>query len=270
MRKMINKGMPLFFSAVALILVFTAHAQANDKTFQQAVAEYQKSPDQENADKVIKMAAAMNKLPAVPEEAREHFIKGATLFKDAKSPEDFTLVINEFKQAVHLAPGWPQARYNYALAYEAAGKYDSAVKNLKHYLLFNLPETEARAVQDKIYGLEAKAEKVKAGGDAKSVSSSSTNSADDWLKKLDGARFVYDEVSPVQIIEIKGGMLIRSKGPSPDFGPGKEFGRWAIQSHIVDVPSMASVYTISDDGESVKEAHPTDQYNPPFNFHRSR
>jgi hypothetical protein len=258
----------VFFLALFSLPVL---AQSSDTAFQQAVAEYQKSPNKETADKVIKLAAAMDKLPAVPEEAREHFIKGSALFKEAKSPDDFKLVIDEFKQAVHAAPWWPDARYNYALAYESAGQFDSAVTNLKHYLLFKLSAAEAREVQDKIYVLEAKAEKAKLAPASAAPAASQAGSSDDWLKKLDGTRFIYDEVSPVQIIEIKGGMLIRSKGPSQEFGPGKEFGRWAITGHVVDVPSFAAIYTISDDGESVREDHPgAEQYNPPFIFHRSR
>jgi hypothetical protein len=94
--------------------------------------------------------------PTIPEEARKHFVMGTTLFKDAKAGDDFSQVVNEFKQVVDLAPQWPDARYNLALAREAAGDYSGAMADLKLYQQFKLSESEARTVQDKIYILEAK------------------------------------------------------------------------------------------------------------------
>ena len=98
--------------------------------------------------------------PRIPEEARKHFVMGMTLFKDAKTPDDYSQVENEFKQAAELAPQWPDPVYNLALTKEATGDYSGAMADLKLYLLFKLSEDEARAVQDKIYALEAKAEAI--------------------------------------------------------------------------------------------------------------
>src|SRR6266404_6705954 len=42
--------------------------------------------------------------PVIPEEARRHFVMGTTLFKDAKTADDFAQVVSEFKQAADLAP----------------------------------------------------------------------------------------------------------------------------------------------------------------------
>ena len=94
----------------------------------------------------------------IPEEARKHFVMGTTLFKDAKTADDYAEVVSEFKQTMDLAPLWPEARYNLALAREAAGDYSGAMEDLKLYQKFKLSDTEARTIQDKIYALEAKAE----------------------------------------------------------------------------------------------------------------
>jgi len=145
------------FCAVAV----PAWTQTSDTDFQQAVTAYQQSPSDATAEKVIRITAAMEQLPPIPEEARRHFVRGTALFKDAKSPGDYTKVIDEFEQATYIAPWWPDARYNWALAWEAAGDYDKAMGNLKLYLLFKLPEADTRAAQDKIYVLEAKQEKAK-------------------------------------------------------------------------------------------------------------
>jgi hypothetical protein len=96
--------------------------------------------------------------PTIPEEARRHFVIGTTLFKEAKAPADYLQVENHFKQAVDLAPNWPDARYNLALSKEAAGDYAGAMLDLKIYQQFKLSDEDTRKVQDKIYSLEAKAE----------------------------------------------------------------------------------------------------------------
>ena len=100
---------------------------------------------------------AVTTIAPIPEEARKHFVMGETMFKEAKSPETFSQAAGEFKEAARLAPQWPEARYNLALAKEAAGDYSSAMADLKIYQQFKLSESEARTVQDKIYALEAKA-----------------------------------------------------------------------------------------------------------------
>jgi len=97
---------PALSIAAALMLAWPspAVAQPTNADFQQVVTAYQQTPSSETYEKVIKMAAAMEQLPAVPTEARRHFVMGATMFKDAKSQEDFRQASAEFSQAVRLAP----------------------------------------------------------------------------------------------------------------------------------------------------------------------
>ena len=57
---------------------------------------------------------------------------------------------------MQLAPWSAIIRYDLAKAYEAGGDYDQTIRNLKLYLLFKLPDDEARTVQDKVYMLKAK------------------------------------------------------------------------------------------------------------------
>jgi len=179
----------LMLLALICVLAIPARAQTGNADFQQAVAAYQQSPNDANAEKVIRMAASMDQLPPIPEEARRHFVRGTALFKDAKTMDDYDQVAGEFKQAVHLAPWWPEARYNYALVQEAAGVYDWAIKNLKLYLLFKLSDADARAAQDKIYGIEAKQEKAaKAKEEEHSPQAAAAReqqSFQDLLKKID-------------------------------------------------------------------------------------
>jgi hypothetical protein len=109
---------------------------------------------------VFSPALKTQSTPSIPEEARRQFIIATTLFKEAKTPADFLLVVNHLKQATDLAPQWPDARFNLAIAHEAAADFASAVVDLRIYLQFKLSPDDAHTVQDKIYVLEAKAEQA--------------------------------------------------------------------------------------------------------------
>jgi hypothetical protein len=148
-------------SVIASVLAVAAtSAQTTDAEFQQAVGAYQQSHSYADIEKVINLAAAMPQPPAIPTEARRHFIRGAALIKDAKSQTESAQAADEFLQAARLAPWWAEARYNTAVAFEAAGDYANTIANLKIYQMFKLPNTEAQTIQDKIWTLEAKQEKI--------------------------------------------------------------------------------------------------------------
>lgn len=115
--------------------------------------------------------------PAIPEEARKHFVMGTTLFKDAKTPDDYAQVESQFKQAVDLAPQWPDARYNLALSKEAAGDYSGAMVDLELYQQFKLSDADARKVQDKIYALEAKEQKKETDAQASAKAKADADAA---------------------------------------------------------------------------------------------
>ncbi len=168
---------------------FAQDAGTNAMTpFQQAMSDYQQyfmdwknTPSQAAAEKteaarekIIKMAMAMDQAPPVPEAARKHFVAGATLFKEAKNAKDYLETEAEFSDACRLAPWWPEARYNLAMVYVFAADYDSSIQDfdsavnfyrdalytLKIYQSYKLSDADARTVQDKIYELEAKQQKV--------------------------------------------------------------------------------------------------------------
>jgi hypothetical protein len=65
----------------------------------------------------------MNPPPAIPEEARRHYVVGKTLSDGAKKAEDFTDAIVEYKSALLAAPWWPEAKRDYALTLEAAERF---------------------------------------------------------------------------------------------------------------------------------------------------
>lgn len=128
-----------------------------------------------------KSTDAVTEPPPIPEEARKHFVMGTTLFKDAKTPGDYSQVVSEFKQAADLAPKWPQPRYNLAVAEEVAGNYSGAEADLKVYQQFKLSDEEVRSVQDKIYELEAKHKEItKRAADAAAKTRRETAHEEQW------------------------------------------------------------------------------------------
>jgi membrane-associated protease RseP (regulator of RpoE activity) len=156
---------------------------------EQYVAYLQKNPnDSALRERIIKLALALNPPPAIPEEARRHFVMAMTLFNDAKKPEDFSGSIDEFKSALLIAPWWPEANQHLGLALEAAQRYDEATSALKLYLATNPAEANARAAQDEIYKIDAKrqlAAKEKAEAD-KQAQLAGQDTAEDLKRRKSG------------------------------------------------------------------------------------
>jgi tetratricopeptide (TPR) repeat protein len=95
---------------------------------------------------------------AVSDEARRHFDRGMAAVEMAKSPDDYAPAIMEFKQAVSLAPNWPDAYYNLGKAQEKAGQYSDAITSLRQFLVVAPNANEAEAVKTLINKLEYKNE----------------------------------------------------------------------------------------------------------------
>ena len=152
---------------LTLVIVFavvywnTAYAESPRTQIKQLVEQLQKTPD-DNAlrEQIIQLASKLKPAPAIPEEARMHFVKAVTLQKDAKSPGDYDLPIQEYQQALLLAPWWSDAYFDLASALEHKQQYPEAIQNLKLSILASPNGQDARAAQDKIYALEAEQEKL--------------------------------------------------------------------------------------------------------------
>jgi tetratricopeptide (TPR) repeat protein len=221
-------------AVLPLLAAFPAAAQPTTD-FQQAVAAYQQSPSDAAAERVIKLAAAMDQAPPIPEEAREPFVMGQTMFKSAKSPNDFAMAGREFGEAVHVAPWWPEAHYNRALALEAAGDYPGGIAALRLYLLFKLPDAEARTAQDKIYALKAKqkmAEQEKEMAEAQARESSpeavAAREQEQFLRKVDGAQYRFDwNNTNYSTIEIRNGTVLT------EMYFGNSYGQWTHHPETV-------------------------------------
>jgi tetratricopeptide (TPR) repeat protein len=148
----------------------------------------------------------------IPEEARKHFVMGETMFKEAKSAVTFSQAAGEFTEAARLAPQWPEARYNLALAKESAGDYSGAMADLKLYQQFKLSDAEARTVQDKIYTIEAR-QKMEVSDAAAKVQAKADSTRDAFIKSIlgDWKSFVSSYIISISRAN-DGNVIIKSTG----------------------------------------------------------
>ncbi len=152
---------------LTVVIVFTmfywhnTYAESPRMQLKQMVEQLQANPsDDALRTQIIQLANKLKPAPAIPEEARMHFVKAVTLQKDAKNPRDYDLPIQEYQQALLLAPWWSDAYYDLASALELTQQYPEAIQNLKLSILANQNGQDTRAAQDKIYALEAEQEKL--------------------------------------------------------------------------------------------------------------
>ena len=261
----------LLFALVYLSVGVQAQFSNPQQTLQQYVADLQKNPnDTALREKIIKLALEVK--PAVPEEARRHYVMAKTLFEAAKKPEDFGDSIAEFKAALLIAPWWPEANRNLGLALEAAQRFDEAITYVKLYMTTNPGEENTRAAQDEIYKIEAK--KRLAGKTARESSpevpvAKGQSDYDAWLKDLDSARFVaqrtiweglFDEeirIHGTTVIYRQRCLRIPPEAANPqDFMRGQwlELGDGKITGRAATIMSHGHPYfsiTISEDGKSL-------------------
>ena len=126
-------------------------------TLVQLTAQLKDKPYRAGARRLIlKLAGEMKPAPAIPEEARKHFVEGSAIVKAAKNPAQQALAAQSFTEALKVAPWWGDAYYNLGVAQELAEQYDAAENSFAFYLLSNPIEQERRDVQDRIYALSSK------------------------------------------------------------------------------------------------------------------
>src|SRR3990172_1141519 len=131
-RTMKSTSKLIIFIFTFLALAVSAYAQSPREELQQMVEQLHQSPnDNAQREKIIKLATNINPAPAIPEEAREPFVMGATVLKKASDPAGASKAVDLFTQALNIAPWFAEAYYNRAIARETAGQFDSAIDDLK-------------------------------------------------------------------------------------------------------------------------------------------
>ncbi len=136
-----------------------AQTASPQQTLNQYVADLQKNP--ENAAlraKTIAFARTITPAPEIPEEARHHYIRGSVYAKEAKTDAEFESAIQEYIQAIYIAPWWGNAYYGLAMVQKTSGQFDAAIANLKLALLAKMEDKDAKDAQDQIYAIEVEKE----------------------------------------------------------------------------------------------------------------
>ena len=251
----------LFLMIMSSAFSCPGYAQSTGDEFQKAVAAYQQAPDPSGAEKIIKLAQTMTPAPAVPEEARRHYVIAMTLLKDAKKVEDFGEAVGELKSALLIAPWWPEANLRLGMALESAEKYDEAMRALKFYLLTGPAGEAARAAQDEIYIIEAKQKKAAKESSPEAVAAQEQKKSDDWLQKIDGRRYRCPTPNGTDgVIDVRGKILVEGGVGDSGYQEGWRYeikGREFTVSFPADFQRITGrldhTFIISEDGYQITE-----------------
>jgi len=96
--------------------------------------------DQRLREKIINVVGKLETKPSVPEEARTYLAKAAALMDSAAVPGASSgaaaeRAAIELRKAVRIAPWWPDAMVQLAIALQQSGRLDDALLNLNLYQL---------------------------------------------------------------------------------------------------------------------------------------
>ena len=89
--------------------------------------------------------------PELPEEARRFRVQA----ESAVAGKRFDEAIEKYGQALVLAPWWPEGHFNRAIVLGELQNFDSAINEMKRYLMLKPDAPDARQAQDYIYAWEA-------------------------------------------------------------------------------------------------------------------
>ena len=174
--------------------IFGAHVQAQtpQQTLTQYIADLQKNPN-DNAlrEKIIRHVQTMKQKPAVPEEARKYVNRGIAAAEGAKTENDYKDAIAEFQKAVDIAPWLGVGYRGLAVTQDKAGQYTQALQNLKLFLLTNPSPTDVEAANTLRDKIEYRQEKAAKESSPAALAEKKQTAYEAWLKKIDGARFVF-------------------------------------------------------------------------------
>jgi tetratricopeptide (TPR) repeat protein len=220
--RLAGRSVSTVLAALCLSLsVAMAQTASPREQLQEMVGQLQRAPsDQTLREKIIKLALTLDPKPAITPEAERFMARGQAALETAKEPGDFKDAAAEFEKATLAAPWLGNAYCNLGIVQDKAGDYPAAIRNLKLYLLATPGAADAKAVETLLYKIEFKQEKAAKEAAAKAKESSpevvaaiKAKADEDWLKKLDGAKFAFSHDNTTDhtwIIDIKGKTLVLS------------------------------------------------------------
>ena len=112
--------------------------------------EYDKSNNSESMSRFKEEALryqAANPKPELPEEARRFRVQAEA----AVAAKRFLDAAEKYGHAIEIAPWWPEAHFNRGVVLAELQNFDSAIMEMKRYLLLKPEAPDARQAQDFIY-----------------------------------------------------------------------------------------------------------------------
>jgi tetratricopeptide (TPR) repeat protein len=267
MKRTLLYGIIFLLPLYGLSVPAQAQTANSQQTLNQYVADLQSNPsDTALRGKIIALALTMRPAPAIPEEARGHYVMATTFAEKAKSDTErakndsdlklanagFERAVAEYKAALLVAPWWADAYKKLAIAQKAAAQYDDAMASLNLYLLTQ--PADARDAQDEIYKLRAlkqsavddqanqarrqqEEQQRQREEQQRAYAASPEGQFQSLLKKIDGRRYTFPRGQITLVIDVKGNDLvqgtIRNYTTTPDY---YENGRYEIQGRETTVP----------------------------------
>jgi tetratricopeptide (TPR) repeat protein len=238
----------IFALAITFPVALNAQAPGSGEMLSQYVSDLQKHPDDAALrEKIIRHVQSMKKPPAIPEEARRHYVKALTYFEDATLPSDSADAAEEFRKALLIAPWWSELYMKRGLALETAQRYDEAIASLKLFMLTNPQGEVLRKTQDEIYKIEAKQERAAKDSDqarkdkieaerrqqaakAEEDARAGQRKLEDFYRRCDGRRYVLDFGDSENTADLRGRRIILGsiyKSGRPDEIPSNmQLGVW--------------------------------------------
>jgi tetratricopeptide (TPR) repeat protein len=121
---------------------------------QQAAARGEAAQEEINFQKAAKAYLEATSKPALSEQVRELKIQAESALRE----KHFSGTARYYMQALEIAPWWPDGHFNLALVLSELGDFDTAIVEMKRYLLLVPDAANARAAQDTIYEWKRKAQ----------------------------------------------------------------------------------------------------------------
>ncbi len=262
-------------------LTTTANAESPREQMKQMVEQLQThSSDDALRERIIRLAQELKPAPAVSDEAIEFEGRAQFAFKNAKSNDDFLAAAGEYEKAVATAPWVANYYLDLCTIYEKASKLEDAKRNCEFALIGLVDAALITDIKRRIAGLKYGIEQ----NSPAAVAARGKNISEEFLKKLDGAKFVRRNHQEFRsnswsdstlIYEVRGnkifeGFVITANDGSDEYsrasvGKMQWVGEYLINGHEFTIPRneqycqhtqskcLDEIQSISDDGNKITE-----------------
>ena len=154
----------ILFGAICFCLLLPKFAIAAETSsprelLARYVVELQTAPDdQALRERIIRLERTLSPSPVISEDAKRFLVR-ATIFQqeagDIQGREPlamsaYAFAISAYKEALLIAPWWPEAYYGLSTSLQGSGRYDDAVAALNLYIATGPNAAGASAAEDRL------------------------------------------------------------------------------------------------------------------------